>query len=689
MQSFVDRAMSVIAQEYIDTKSRLLVVQQQLAEERARELARSEEALRRQTRVLESVLDSMRDGIIVCDEGGHPIIVNRAAEQMGATPGDAAEAVTFLVPGGAQLPREETPLARAIRGEASDDVELLVKAPKYPEGAVFLADGRPLRDADGTLKGGLVAFRDVTERRRLEEMQARSAQLEAQNRRIHEANRLKSEFLANMSHELRTPLNAIIGFAELMHGGKVGPVSAEHKEYLGDILASGAHLLQLINDVLDLAKVESGKLEFRPQPVDVARLVAEVVGMMRTSAAAKRLRIEVAVDPALGPVVLDPARLKQVLYNFLSNALKFTGEGGHVAVRARREGSDTFRVEVEDDGIGISEADLGRLFVEFQQLDAGASKRHAGTGLGLALTKRLVEAQGGSVGVRSDAGRGSTFHAVLPTGKQEHLPPLPRLSSRSPGERPSVLVIEDNPRDRELLVRTLDGAGYAVEIAATGAEAIRLCHERVFDAITLDLLLPDMNGLDVLAAIRVEGRSRRARVIVVTVVAEKGAVAGFAVDDVLPKPVDGPTLLNALERAGVSKTRSGLVLVVDDDPGSLRLMEAALTQLGYRALCVGDGESALAAIATTPPLAVVLDLLMPRMDGFQFLERLRRSEGHPSVPVIVWTVKDLSGAELLHLHQSAQAVVQKGNGGTAVLVEQLQLLVGRRGATTRTTGAEP
>jgi len=217
-----------------------------------------------------------------------------------------------------------------------------------------------------------------------------------------------------MSHELRTPLNSIIGFAELMHRGKVGHVSAEHKEYLGDILTSSKHLLQLINDVLDLAKVESGKMEFRPEKVDLAKLIGEVRDILRGLAASKRIQVAADVDPAVASAVVDPARLKQVLYNYLSNALKFTPEDGRVAIRIAPEGPDFFRLDVEDTGIGIRKDDLVRLFVEFQQLDTSSAKKHQGTGLGLALTRRIVENHGGSVHVRSSFGQGSTFSALLP-----------------------------------------------------------------------------------------------------------------------------------------------------------------------------------------------------------------------------------------------------------------------------------
>ena len=272
------------------------------------------------------------------------------------------------------------------------------------------------RDAADEPIGYLLISKDITEQKALEaQLRAKNQELEEQYRRVQEANRLKSEFLANMSHELRTPLNSIIGFADLMHKRKVGPVSAKHEEFLGDILTSARHLLQLINDVLDLSKVESGKMEFRPERVELTRIVREVTEGMKTLVTQKRIDLRAEVDPGLGAVTTDPPKLKQVLYNYISNALKFTPEGGRVTIRAAAVPPDAFRIEVEDTGIGIRREDLGKLFAEFQQLDASTSKRYAGTGLGLALTKRIVETQGGAVGVESEPGRGSTFFAVLPS----------------------------------------------------------------------------------------------------------------------------------------------------------------------------------------------------------------------------------------------------------------------------------
>jgi signal transduction histidine kinase len=246
------------------------------------------------------------------------------------------------------------------------------------------------------------------------QLRAAYNKLEEQNRLVERASRMKSEFLANMSHELRTPLNGIIGFTELMHDGKLGPVAANHKEYLGDVLISAKHLLGLINDILDLSKVETGKVEFCPEPVKLSKVIGEVRDIVRAIAVKKQIAIKTELDPAVEDLMIDAAKLKQVLYNYLSNALKFTPENGRIIVRSAAEGADQFRIEVADSGIGIQTQDMERLFVEFQQLDSTRAKKFPGTGLGLALTRKIVEAQGGRVGVDSEHGRGSTFYAVLP-----------------------------------------------------------------------------------------------------------------------------------------------------------------------------------------------------------------------------------------------------------------------------------
>ncbi len=508
---------------------------------------------------------------------------------------------------------------------------------------------------------------------RTAELKAAHEELQSQYFQVREANRFKSEFLANMSHELRTPLNAVIGFAQLLHDGKAGPIDANQKEYLSDILTSADHLLQLINDVLDLAKVESGKLDFEPEPVDLVKLCTEVRNIVQPLAAAKHLAVGVEVAEETARAVIDPARLKQVLYNYLSNAIKFTPERGRIDVRVRPDAPGWFRLEVEDNGIGIRAEETAQLFVSFQQLDSGLSKKHQGTGLGLALTKKIVEAQGGSVGVRSARGRGSVFFALLPlTAATETAANGPALAAPESDE-PAILVVEDSDADLQWLTRILGQARYRVETAKTGAEALAKLQRRAYAAVLLDLILPDAGGWDILHAIRADARNQNIPVIVVTIVAEKGVSRGFPVQDYLVKPIAPEALLDSLRAAAVLPRPLGRrILVIDDDTKTLKLSRIALEGAGYQAACYADAAAALEEAGRTKFAAVVLDLLMPRMDGFQFLDRFRRIEGCGNTPVIVWTNKDVSSADVQRLKASAQEIALKGRDGIETVLKMLQ-----------------
>jgi PAS domain S-box-containing protein len=385
------------------------------------------------------------------------------------------------------------------------------------------------------------AVSDITRRKQLEEqLRAQNLKLEERNHRIETASRTKSEFLANMSHELRSPLNGIIGFSELLYDGKLGELPTRPREYVGRIHSSSSHLLQLINGVLDLSKIEAGHLEFRPERILVSALIQEVTGILSTLAHEKQIRIEHEIDAGVDEAMIDASRLRQVLYNYLSNALKFTEAGGRVIVRLKREGAMEFRLEVSDTGIGVAEEDMRRLFVEFQQLDGTTAKRYQGTGLGLALTKRIVEGQGGRVGAESVLEKGSTFFAVLPRA--------PRATTDLPANN---LVIDDQELDRTLLTQLLEAHGHRVESAATCSDAYAKCSHGRYDLITLDLVLPDAPGWELLALIRSIENQRHTPVIVISACERDDVDVAVDVQGFLTKPVDADSLVELLKRIGL------------------------------------------------------------------------------------------------------------------------------------------
>ena len=511
------------------------------------------------------------------------------------------------------------------------------------------------------------------QRRLVEASRIKALELEGENRQIQEATRLKSLFLANMSHELRTPLTAIIGFADLLHMGAVLPGAPQYQTFLGHIGSSGRHLLRLINDVLDLSKVESGKFEFFPEAFDLSVLVAEVQSILGTEIRRKRLRVVADIEPSLGQLMLDAGRLKQVLYNYLSNAIKFTPEGGLITLRASVAGARHFRLEVEDTGVGIAAPDLPRLFTAYEQLDAGSTKKYEGSGLGLALTRRLVMAQGGSVGVRSTPGVGSVFHFELNrihgTDEMKSAQAKDRLATPI---HHRLLMIHDGRDVPPQLAAGLTAAGFRVDATATGEQAMKHARHREYDAITLGLLLPDECGLGVLRRVRADGMNRESPVVGLSMRAQAGTAATFAITDVLCKPIRTAEIVAAMARFRLPATSPTNVMVVDDDPLALDLMRATLKAIGIDAVCLLDGREALRELDRHRPDAIILDLVMPEFDGFAVLDALQRLPQWRNTPLFIWTSMVLTEADYLMLGHSARAILSKRGGSLEATLDALR-----------------
>jgi CheY-like chemotaxis protein len=452
----------------------------------------------------------------------------------------------------------------------------------------------------------------------------------------------------------------------------VRPESPKHHAFLGHIASSGRHLLQLINDVLDLAKVEAGKFEFYPESIDLPLLVTQALDTLQMGIARKHIQVRVDIEPGLDGLFLDPSRLKQVLYNYLSNAIKFTPEHGHVTVRARSAGASHFRLEVEDDGIGIDAEGQARLFAVFQQLDSGYSKQHQGTGLGLALTRRLVHAQGGAVGVRSALGVGSVFHAQLNRVHGSDPPvDLTALPLREGLDRRRLLLIEPIEQVQGRLARGLAEAGFDVDTAPTAQHALQRSNSQHYDGLTLDLKLPDGDGLGLLARLREREGQRQVPVLGITLPGGHRGAAAFGIANILNKPLNVDQVASAMRRLRRPGGAPMTVMVIDDEAAALQLMRAALDGLGIEAVCFDDGRQALAQLERQVPTAIVLDLMMPGFDGFEVLDALRQMPRAQHIPVYIWTSMLLTESEYLQLSTSAQGILAKGGGALSALLASL------------------
>jgi signal transduction histidine kinase len=518
-------------------------------------------------------------------------------------------------------------------------------------------------------------------------------ELRQANRRLEEYNRLKAEFVANMSHELRTPLTAIIGFAQLAQLARQGDAEMpkRYRDAFERILRNGQHLLALINDVLDVSKIEAGRMKVHREHVDVVEVVQGAFAELQSLAERKGLQYRLRVPGRLPLAYTDPLRVRQVVINLLSNAAKFTSRG-HVEAELVAHGRSHFRIVVRDTGIGIEEKSLGFIFERFRQVDGSMTRSASGAGLGLSIVRQIVDLLGGEIEVTSSVGEGSTFVVTLPLtapepgareerdgdeaprfapGEKGTVAPPRAASADGAAEegdgRPVVVVIEDDEDAAALLEATLVGAGYRVLTAPNGERGLSLAREHDPAAVTLDVMMPEMDGWRVLQAMRADRRLASIPVIVCSIVDNRPLGYSLGASDYLVKPVDPATLTDTLDRVSVrgggaeGADGDDYVLVIDDEHGVRELLTTALRHAGFNARSAPSGETALKLAGQRRPRAVFCDLMMPNgMSGFEFIARFRSDPRMAGVPVLVVTGRDVTPDDRALISGEIADVIRKG-----------------------------
>jgi len=523
-----------------------------------------------------------------------------------------------------------------------------------------------------------------------DELKQRAEEIERNNLQLAEASRMKSEFLANMSHELRTPLNAIIGFSELLKDGHKGELSKSQQNFITEIFNSGVHLLALINDILDLSKVEAGAQTLVLETIDVAALLQSCLGVVKEKAELHRIAMKLDLPEGLAPFVADARKLKQIVYNLLSNAVKFTLDGGEVSLSAcpveradiylkpapgaairqlplpESEFEDFLEIRVCDTGIGIAQKDLPSLFRIFVQLGSSFTRSYEGTGLGLALVQRLVELHGGTAAVESLLGHGSCFVVWLPWRGEEALaPPVEKATAQPDADAPRrrALVIEDESGAAETLRGHLEEAGFRVSCAAGALEGLEMALRERPDLITLDLLLPGMSGWETLSRIKTTAELSAIPVVIVSTRADKEIGFALGAAKVLQKPVPRQALLEAVHALGLDRPpdRPFTVLVVDDDYRAVELTVAHLEGQDCQIVRAYSGREAIAIAQTTALDLIILDLLMPDVSGFDVVDALKSERDTAAVPILIVTSKTVTQQDRERLSKNVLQIMAKGS----------------------------
>lgn len=523
----------------------------------------------------------------------------------------------------------------------------------------------PILDANGQATHLVGVSEDITERVLAEKEMSRAKDV------AESATRAKSAFLASMSHELRTPLNAILSYSELLEEESFDRGLSDFVEDLQKIGAAGKHLLSLINNVLDLSKIEAGKMELYLETVTVNEIIMSVVSMTGALATKRNNQLEYFCPENAGSITTDATKIRQALFNLLSNAFKFT-ENGVIKLDVQRQsvgGKDWISFSVTDTGIGMSPEQMKNLFNDFSQVFDPSNKAYGGTGLGLSLTRRICHMVGGEVMVTSVEGKGSTFVMRIPAETKQAVNPAaqkiePRhdafslsVSSITAPGGSDILVIEDEPYIQDLMRQYLEKTGFRVRSAFNGEEGLRLAKEIKPSAITLDIMMPQMDGWAFLRKLKKEPALVNVPVVIVSLIQDKNTASSLGVRDYLSKPIDFQTLIKTLKK--YEKGGVGPVLVIDDDVDARTRLARILQKGGFSPLEAQNGKEALAVMAMKKPGLIILDLMMPEMSGFEFIVELQGNKEWASIPVIVLTAKDLSLQDRNRLQGQVQEIVQK------------------------------
>jgi PAS domain S-box-containing protein len=573
-------------------------------------------------------------------------------------------------------PEKSKELSGIINGTSSERKEFHFRRPDGAEAYVMVS--RVALDYRGE-KAVIASFVDIHDRVQAE-IELRQAKEAAES-----ASRVKSSFLANMSHELRTPLNAIIGYSEILLEDASDRADKASMGDLEKIQAAGKHLLGLINDILDLSKIEAGRMDVYLEHVFLTRLVDEVKTIVEPMMKKNGNTLVVDCPQDIGSLQTDLTKLKQSIINLLSNAAKFT-KNGTVTLRLAREtrdGAPWVKFEVIDSGIGMTDEQMGRLFQAFTQADSSTTRNFGGTGLGLTITRHFCAMLGGSIEVKSKPAQGSTFIIVLPDRATKVM-----AEDGLDGDHPAVrhepvpgdihvLVVDDDPAVHDVLAATLGKEGYQITHAKDGIEALHLMRTHPPDVVTLDVMMPKMDGWSVLGIMKSEPQLAHIPVIMLTIVDHRNLGFSLGASEYMTKPIDRNRLIALIEKFAVSR-RDGTVLVIDDDPDVRAMVKATIDDVGMKATTVANGQAALDWLASHPqPALVLLDLMMPKMDGFEFLERVRQNPHYVDLPIVVLTAKELTDNERSYLAERTLLVLSKSAQPISKLGFALAAIAGR------------